>query len=53
MLPLTRLPSNLRYFLRGTQQFFHFRHHLVFSWTLVLMLVYSDKATPRTGSFGS
>ena len=35
MLPLTRWPSNVRYFLRGTQQFFHFRPHLVFSWTLV------------------
>ena len=45
MLSLTRLPSNLRYILRGTQQFFHFRHHLVFSWTLVLLLVYEDKAT--------
>ena len=45
MLPLTRLPSNLRYLLRGTQQFFHFRHHLVFCWTVVLLLVYQDKAT--------
>ena len=31
MLPLTRLPFNVRYILRGTQQFFHFRHHLIFS----------------------
>ena len=45
MLSLTRLPSNVRYILRGTQQFFHFRHYLIFSWTLVLPLVYHDKAT--------
>ena len=45
MLGLTRLPSNVRYVLRGTQQFFHFRHHLIFSWVLVLLLVYQDKAT--------
>ena len=45
MLALTRLPSNVRYVLRGPQQFFHFRHHLIFSWVLVLLLVYPDKAT--------
>ena len=45
MLALTRLPSNVRYVLQGTQQFFHFRHHLIFSWVLVLLLVYQDKAT--------
>ena len=43
MLPLTRLQPTL--FPSRYEQFFHFRHHLVFSWTLVLMLVYSDKAT--------
>ena len=45
MLHLSRLPQNVSYFLRGTQHFFRFRHHLVFSWTLILLLVYQDKAT--------
>ncbi len=45
MLQLSRLPANVRYFLRGTQHFFRFRHHLVFSWTLILLLVCDDKAT--------
>ena len=45
MLQLSRLPQNVSYFLRGTQHFFRFRHHLVFSWTLILLLVYQDKAT--------
>ena len=45
MLQLSRLPQNISYFLRGTQHFFRFRHHLVFNWTLILLLVYQDKAT--------
>ena len=45
MLTLARLPQEIAYFLRGTQHFFHYRHHLVFSWTLILVLVHSDKAT--------
>jgi hypothetical protein len=42
---MTRLPPKIGYFLRGTQQFFRFRHQLIFCWTLVLILVYQDKAT--------
>ncbi len=42
MLCLSRLPQNVSYFLRGPRQFFRFRHQLVFSWTLVLLLVCSD-----------
>ena len=42
MLQLSRLPQNVSYFLRGTQHFFRFRHHLVFNWTLILLLVYQD-----------
>ena len=45
MLQLTRLPVNLRYFLRGTQHFFRHRHHLVFCWSMTLLLIYQDKAT--------
>ena len=45
MLQLTRLPQQVSYFLRGTKQFFHYRHHLVFCWTLVLILICQDKAT--------
>lgn len=45
MPPMTRLPPKIAYFLRGTQQFFRFRHQLIFCWTLVLILVYQDKAT--------
>ena len=42
---LTILPQSVMYFLRGTRQFFHSRHHLVFCWTLVLILVCPGKAT--------
>lgn len=45
MPPLTRVPPQVGYFLRGTQQFFRFRHQWVFCWSLVLILVYQDKAT--------
>ena len=45
MPPLSRMPSQVGYFLRGTQQFFRFRHQLIFCWSLVLILVYQDKAT--------
>ena len=45
MPPLTRLPPKVAYFLRGTQHLFHYRHHLIFCWSLVLILVYQDKAT--------
>ena len=45
MPPMTRLPPKIAYFLPGTQQFFRFRHQLIFCWTLVLILVYQDKAT--------
>lgn len=45
MPPLTRVPPKVAYFLRGTQHLFRYRHHLIFCWTLVLMLVYQDKAT--------
>jgi len=42
---LTILPQSVGYFLRGTRQFFRYRHHLVFCWTLVLILVCPGKAT--------
>jgi hypothetical protein len=42
---LTILPQSVMYFLRGTRQFFRYRHHLVFCWTLVLILVCPGKAT--------
>lgn len=42
---LTILPQSVVYFLRGTRQFFRYRHHLVFCWTLVLILACSSKAT--------
>lgn len=42
---LTFLPTSVAYFLRGTRQFFRYRHHVVFCWTLVLMLVCSAKTT--------
>ena len=45
MSPLTRVPPKVAYFLRGTQPLFRYRHHLIFCWTLVLILVYQDKAT--------
>lgn len=45
MLQLTRLPSQVSYFLRGTSHFFRYRHHLVFCWSLVLILICQDKAT--------
>ena len=45
MPPLTHVPPKVAYFLRGTQHLFHYRHHLIFCWTLVLILVYQDKAT--------
>jgi len=45
MPPLTRIPPKVAYFLRGTQHLFRYRHHLIFCWTLVLILVYQDKAT--------
>ncbi len=45
MSPLTRLPPQVAYFLRSTQHFFRYRHHLIFCWSLVLILVYQDQAT--------
>ncbi len=45
MSPLTRVPPKVAYFLRGTRPLFRYRHHLIFCWTLVLILVYQDKAT--------
>ena len=42
---LTILPQSVVYLLRGTRQFFRSRHHLVFCWTLVLILVCPGKAT--------
>jgi len=39
MPPLTRMPPQVGYFLRGTQQFFRFRHQWVFCWSLVLLLI--------------
>ena len=45
MPPLTMLPPSVVYCLRGTRQFFRYRHHLVFCWTLVLILVCPRKAT--------
>ena len=45
MSPLTRIPPKVAYFLRGTQPLFRYRHHLIFCWTLVLILVYQDNAT--------
>ncbi len=45
MPPLTILPQSVGYFLRGTRQFFRYRHHLVFCWTLVLILACPSKAT--------
>ena len=45
MSPLTRVPPQGAYFLRGTRPLFRYRHHLIFCWTLVLILVYQDKAT--------
>ena len=45
MSPLARVPPKVAYFLRGTQPLFRYRHHLIFCWTLVLILVYQDKAT--------
>ena len=45
MLKLSHLPDQVRYFLRGTHQFFRYRHHLVFCWSLVLILVCQEKAT--------
>jgi hypothetical protein len=45
MPPLTRIPLKLRYLLHGTQPLFHHRHHRLFGWSLVLTLVYQDKAS--------
>ena len=45
MPPLTRVPPKVANFLRGTQHLFRHRHHLIFCWTLVLILVCQDKAT--------
>ena len=45
MPPLTRIPPKVRYILQGTQHFFRYRHHRLFGWSLVLILVYQDKAT--------
>lgn len=45
MHKLSYLPDQVRYVLRGSRQFFRYRHHLVFCWSLVLLLICQDKAT--------
>lgn len=42
---LTIFPQSVVSVLRGTRQFFRSRHHLVFCWTWVLMLICPGKAT--------
>jgi hypothetical protein len=42
---LTILPQSVVSVLRGTRQFFRYRHHLVCCWTLVLIQVCPGKAT--------
>jgi hypothetical protein len=46
-MPLTCLPRRVSQCLRGLAPCFHHRHHLVFSWLLVLHLVYGDRANVK------
>jgi hypothetical protein len=43
-MSLTRLPHSVSQGLRVLGPWFRHRHHLVFSWLLVLHLVYGDRA---------
>jgi hypothetical protein len=44
-MSLTCLPRRMSQCLRVLEPCFHYRHQLVFSWLLVLPLVYGERAT--------
>jgi hypothetical protein len=46
-MSLTCLPRHVSQCLRVLGPCFHHRHHLVFSWLLVLHLVYGERANLR------
>lgn len=45
MHSLTRMPEQMRHLLHSSRHFFRYRHHLVFCWSLVLILITQDKGT--------
>jgi hypothetical protein len=45
MIPLTFLPLRVRIFLQTMPEFFHYGHQLIFSWLIVIQIVYSGKKT--------